>query len=479
MKKISNYIGGKLIPAQSGQFLDVYNPATGQPYAKVPASNDLDVDRAVAAAQSAFREWSATSLNQRHQHLTNIAQLIRDNLQDLATAESIDSGKTITRALSVEIPRSADNFEFFANAITQYSSASHNNDGNAINYTLQQPLGVVAGIAPWNLPLYLLSWKIAPALAAGNTVIAKPSEHTPMTAHLLSEICIEAGLPAGVLNVVHGEGPVIGPPLISDSRVKAISFTGSTRVGSEIASLAAPTFKKISLEMGGKNAGIIFSDCQYQEMLENTIWSTFGNQGEICLCTSRLLIQENIYDRFKSDFVEKAKNLLIGDPLNDNTQVGALISPTHQQKVTDYVKLAEREGGLILCGGRSVKPPGCKGGWFMAPTVIEGLPMDCKTNQEEIFGPVVTLIPFKDPEEAITLANQSDYGLSATIWTENLGRAHRLARSIEAGVVWINTWMLRDLRTAFGGMKNSGLGREGGRHALDFFTEPKNVCIKL
>ncbi len=477
MKQISNYINGELVPAKGAGYLPVYDPSTGELYAEAPASDVKDVELAYQAAAQAFPGWSGTSADERSAVLLRIADLIESNLEKLAQAESLDNGKPISLARSVDIPRSAANFRFFAKAITQFSSESHEMP-DAINYTLRQPLGVVGTISPWNLPLYLFTWKIAPALAAGNTVVAKPSEVTPMSAYLLSELCIEAGLPPGVLNVVHGDGIAVGAEITKHAGIKAISFTGSTRVGREIAQVAAPMFKKLSLEMGGKNPNLIFADCDYEKMLTTTVRSSFSNQGQICLCGSRIFVESSMYERFKTDFVERVSALTVGLPSAEDTDLGAIVSEAHYQKVLSYIDLAQQEGGSILTGGKAVHPLGSEGGWYIAPTVIEGLSHDCRTNQEEIFGPVVSIMPFTTEEEVLHYANDIPYGLSCTIWTEHLSRANRLAKNIEAGIVWINTWMLRDLRTPFGGMKYSGVGREGGLEALRFFTEPKNVCIQ-
>ncbi|MCL4144091.1 UNVERIFIED_CONTAM: hypothetical protein GTU68_015493 [Idotea baltica] len=480
MKQINNYIDGKIVPPSSGQYLDVYNPAKGQVYAQVASSKAADVEKAVEAASRAFSLWSVTSIDTRQRYLTKIADLIEEKLDALAHAESLDNGKPVKLARLVDIPRGAANFRFFAHAITQFSSESHEMvDVSAINYTLRHPLGVVGCISPWNLPLYLFTWKIAPALAAGNTVVAKPSEVTPMTAYLLSEICLEAGLPPGVLNIVHGLGPDVGEVMTKHPHIKAISFTGSTRVGGEIAKIAAPMFKKLSLEMGGKNPNIIFADCNYDKMLHTTISSSFANQGQICLCGSRIYVERPIYDRFKADFVTMAKSWKVGPPDQPDTKVGAIVSEAHYQKIKAYVKLAKKEGGTILSGGQSVHPEGHENGWYIEPTIIEGLSVSCRTNQEEIFGPVVTIMPFDTEDEVLSYANDVQYGLSATLWTQDVSRAHRMAAKIEAGIVWVNTWLLRDLRTPFGGVKNSGIGREGGFEALRFFTEPKNVCISF
>lgn len=476
MSVILNYINGRLHQAESKETLEVINPSNGMMYTSAPSSDKRDVDLAVEAARAAFPAWSALSIDERSRYMIKIADKIEEKLDKLAIAESIDNGKPVKLARAVDIPRGAANFRFFGNAITQFASESHDM-GTAINYTLRQPLGVVGCISPWNLPLYLFSWKIAPALAAGNTVVAKPSEVTPMTAFLLSEICIEVGLPAGVLNIIHGLGENVGAPLTAHPKVKAISFTGSTRVGGEIAKVAAPMFKKVSLEMGGKNPNIIFADCDYDKMLNTTLKSSFANQGQICLCGSRIYVERSIYDKFKTDFVAKAKALKVGNPLLPETNTGAIVSKLHYDKILSYIDIAKEEGGQILCGGKALHPEGLEEGLYIAPTIIEGLPNDCRTNQEEIFGPVVTIMSFDTEEEALSLANGTDYGLSATLWTNNLSRAHRFAKELEVGIVWVNTWLMRDLRTPFGGVKSSGVGREGGFDALKFFTEQKNVCI--
>ncbi len=480
MKVISNYINGELKQANNGEILDVYDPSRGIVYATAPNSDHTDVEEAIIASANAYDLWSGYSITKRSRILLKIADLIEEKKEMLAKAESLDNGKPEWLATMVDIPRASDNFRFFANAITQYSSETYDmSDVGALNYTLRQPLGVVATISPWNLPLYLFTWKIAPALAAGNTVIAKPSEVTPMTAFLLSEICIEAGLPAGVLNIVHGFGEKVGAVMTGHKKVKAISFTGSTRVGSEIAKVAAQNFKKVSLEMGGKNPNIIFADCDYDKMLKTTINSSFSNQGQICLCGSRILVERSIYDKFRNDFVAKVKEIKVGEPTDSSVKLGAVVSKGHMEKILSFIEIAKEEGGTILTGGERVMLEGeYKDGYYVRPTIIEGLDQHCRVNQEEIFGPVVSIMPFDTDEEALELANSTVYGLSATVWTENLSRAHKMARELDAGIVWVNTWLLRDLRTPFGGVKQSGVGREGGYHALNFFTEPKNICIK-
>jgi len=477
---IENYIGGELLPPASGTYLDNIDPATGEVYSHIPDSDERDVQRAVEAAKAAFPAWSMTPPEERFVVLMRLVALIERDLESLALAESIDNGKPVSLARAVDIPRAVANFRFYATAAMHTSNESHDTVGQAINYTLRQPVGVVGCISPWNLPLYLFTWKIAPAIAAGCTVVAKPSEVTPMTAYLLSKLCIEAGLPAGVLNIVHGSGPKVGSAIVSHKEVKAISFTGGTKTGEEIARTAAPMFKKLSLELGGKNPNIIFADCDYEEMLATTIRSSFSNQGEICLCGSRIFVERPLYEKFKTDFVERISKLKIGDPLEADTDVGAIVSRPHFDKIMSYIDLAQEEGGTILTGGELVKLDGrCSDGLFIQPTVIEGLTCDCRTNTEEIFGPVVTIMPFDTEEEALGYGNSVRYGLSATIWTQNLSRAHRVAAKLDAGIIWINCWLLRDLRTPFGGVKDSGMGREGGFEALRFFTEEKNVCVKV
>ena len=479
MEIIKNYIDGTLVEPKSGAYLDNFNPATGQVYSQIPDSAEEDVNDAVKAAKLAYPSWSKTAKETRSEILAKIAMLIEKNLDRLALAESMDNGKPVSLARQVDIPRAATNFNFFATAILHYSSESHAMENGVINYTLREPIGVAGCISPWNLPLYLFTWKIAPALAAGNTVVAKPSEVTPMTAFLLSELCIEAGLPAGVLNIVHGLGNKVGAAITTHPDIPMISFTGGTATGAQIAKEAAPMFKKLSLELGGKNPNIIFADCDFEKMLPVTLKSSFSNQGEICLCGSRIFIEKPLYEKFKTAFVEATEKLKVGDPQSADVDLGAIVSEEHMDKILSYIELAKEEGGSILAGGNRVSLSGeQEKGWYLEPTIIEGLGHECRTNQEEIFGPVVTLIPFDSEEEVIEMGNSTKYGLSATIWTKDLNTAHRVAENLHVGIVWINCWLLRDLRTPFGGTKSSGVGREGGFAALHFFTEPKNVCIK-
>ena len=479
MITILNYINGQFLPPVNGRYIDNIDPATGAVYGKIAASDNADVELAVQAAQKAFPVWSKTDIIERSRVLRKLADLILENIDELAAAESQDNGKPLTLATSVDIPRAARNFEFFSTAIQQFASESHANAGDNIHYTLRQPLGVVACISPWNLPLYLFTWKVAPALAAGNCVIAKPSEVTPYTAFLLAGLAQKAGFPDGVFNILQGDGPNAGAAMVAHPGVKAISFTGSTRAGKEIAAVAAPAFKKLSLELGGKNPVVIFDDCRYEHMLNETVRSAFSNQGQICLCGSRIYVQDTIYERFKGDFVARVRQLLVGDPKEVETKIGAVVSKQHLDKILYYLRVAEEEGGRILCGGKQIFPQGrCAEGYFVEPAVIEGLENHCRINQEEIFGPVVSLQPFTTEEEALKAANDTTYGLAAVIWTENLSRAHRMAEQLQSGLVWVNCWMERDLRTPFGGVKHSGVGREGGWEALRFFTEAKNVTIK-
>jgi aminomuconate-semialdehyde/2-hydroxymuconate-6-semialdehyde dehydrogenase len=479
MEKIQNLIGGEIVPPVSHRYIDNHNPATAQVYSLTPDSDEEDVARAAAAAERAYAAWSRATAEERCRLLLRLADLIERDLDKLALAESIDNGKPLWLARTVDIPRAARNFRFFATAMLHFASEAHAMNATALNYTLRGPIGVAGCICPWNLPLYLLTWKIAPALAAGNCVVAKPSELTPMTAYLLAQLSLEAGLPAGVLNIVHGYGQKVGAAIVSHPGIPVVTFTGGTKTGAEIAKAAAPRFKKLALEMGGKNPTIIFADANFDDMLSTTIRSAFSNQGEICLCGSRIFVEQPLYEKFRDAFVARARALSVGDPLLESTQLGALISRPHMEKVLSYLRLAPAEGGMILCGGEAVKPAGrCSNGWFVAPTVIEGLGINCRTNQEEIFGPVVSLMPFDNEDEVIAFADSTPYGLAAMVWTQNLSQAHRVAAGLHCGVVWINCWMLRDLRTPFGGTKQSGLGKEGGLEALRFFTEAKNVCVK-
>ena len=477
MLVLSHHIAGKAVQGSADHLLPVFEPATGKVHAQCPAGSAAEVAAAVEAAAGAFGSWSRLPASERAAWLHRLADALEARVEVFAYAEARDAGKPLALARDIEIPRAVANLRFFAAAATTFASESHHGQAG-LNYTLRQPLGVVGCISPWNLPLYLFTWKIAPALAAGNCVVGKPSEVTPVTAWMLGELAREIDFPAGVLNIVHGAGADAGQALVDHPGVRAISFTGSTAVGERIAASAAPRFRKLSLELGGKNPAIVFADAPREQLYETLLRASFQNAGQICLCSSRVLVERGFYEEFRDTFVERAAALVVGDPEDPRTEVGPLVSQAHFDKVLGCLDTARREGGRVLCGGGPVSLAGrCANGWFVAPTVIEGLGPDCRSNTEEIFGPVVTLQPFDDEEHAMALANAVPYGLATSVWTQHLGRAHRMAERVEAGIVWINCWMQRDLRTPFGGVKQSGIGREGGEEAMRFFTEPKNVCI--
>jgi len=477
--QIRNFIDGQFVEPIGAKYLDNIEPATGKPYSQVADSDARDVELAVAAAKKAFVNWSRMPAAERSKILLRIADLIERDLEKLASAESIDTGKPLSLARTLDIPRASSNFRFFATAILHTESEAHITDNVAFNYTLRQPRGIGGLISPWNLPLYLLSWKIAPAIAVGNTAIAKPSELTPMTACMLCEIAREVGLPNGVLNVVHGTGPNVGAAITAHPEINTISFTGGTVTGRKVAEACAPLFKKVSLELGGKNPNIIFADADLEAAIAGSVRSSFANQGQVCLCGSRVFVERSAYKDFVDRFIEKTSNLKIGDPLEAASDQGAIANKTQLDKIKFYVDLAQKEGGKIALGGGAPESLNerCRDGYFFQPTVITGLPVSCRTNREEIFGPVVTITPFDNEEEVINYANDCEYGLASSVWTQNLNRAHRVAERINTGTVWVNCWLVRDLRVPFGGMKASGVGREGGEEALRFFTEPKNVCI--
>lgn len=478
METILNFINGEFRAPSGCEYIDNVEPATGKVYSKIPNSGIEDIEQAVQAAEKAFPIWSKYSAEKRSEILLQISKGIEARMEEFVAAESRDNGKPLSLAARVDIPRAVSNFHFFATAIEHVSAESHSMEGLGINYTMRKPIGVVGCISPWNLPLYLFSWKIAPALAAGNCVVAKPSEITPFTAFLLSQVVKESDMPAGVLNIVHGLGQTAGDAIVKHPKIKAISFTGGTKTGAYISQTAGPMFKKLSLELGGKNPNIIFADCDFDEMLKTTVHSSFANQGQICLCGSRIFVERSIYEKFKTAFVERVSNLKVSYPSDPKAKMGAVVSKPHFDKILSYIELAKEEGGKILTGGNAVELDApYNEGYYIAPTVIEGLKYDCRTNQEEIFGPVVTITPFDTEEEVLMMANSTVYGLSATIWTNDLKKAHRTAENVQAGIVWINSWLVRDLRTPFGGVKASGVGREGGWEALRFFTEAKNVFI--
>ena len=480
MKKILNYINGEPCAPKSGQYIENVSPVNGQVYSLIPDSDATDVAAAVQSAKAAFPIWSGLTKQERHKHLMRLSEGIKARFEEFVEAESYDNGKPEWLARLVDIPRASTNLEFFATAALHYASELHDMDGTAINYTLRKPIGVVGCISPWNLPIYLFTWKIAPALAAGNTVVAKPSEVTPITAYLLGKVCEEIGFPKGVLNIVHGYGHKVGDAITRHPDTPVISFTGGTVTGAKVAEVAAPMFKKLSLELGGKNPNIVFADADFDLAVEMAVKASFSNQGQICLCGSRLFVERPIYDQFKAAFVEKTKVLKVGDPKLVDSSLGAVVSQSHMENILNRIELAKKEGGTILCGGKRVFLEGeLKNGFYVAPTIIEGLDYKCQTNQEEIFGPVVTITPFDSEKEVLEMANSTKYGLAGSIFTKDISKGHRVAAAIDSGIIWINTWLLRDLRIPFGGMKNSGVGREGGFKSLQFFTEEKNVCLKI
>jgi aminomuconate-semialdehyde/2-hydroxymuconate-6-semialdehyde dehydrogenase len=475
---INNFINGKFLGPDSKKYIDNLNPSNGRVFSKIADSNEKDVDLAIQAAQSAYLDWSKLLPEQRSQWLFKLAEKIKEKQIFLAQAETLDNGKPLSLALKVDIPRAAENFEFFAKFSKQNSSETFEMD-QATNYSSRNSLGVVVCISPWNLPLYLFTWKIAPAIAAGNTVVAKPSEITPYTAFLFSQILEEITFPKGVINIVHGTGSECGSFLTKDSRVKAISFTGSTNTGKQIYKNAVENFTKVSLEMGGKNPTIVFADCDFEKTVKETVRAAYTNQGQICLCGSRILVEASIYEKFKLALVDEIKKLKVGNPNDNETDQGAIVSQEHYDKILTYINLAKKEGGKVLIGGNPVKLKGeLEKGLFIEPTLIENLEYYCRTNQEEIFGPVATIMRFQEEAQVIAWANSTNYGLAGSIWSQDITKAKRIAEKIDSGLLWINCWMVRDLRTPFGGMKDSGVGREGGRYALEFFTEPKNICIQ-
>ena len=476
-----NVIDGQKSLPIGGGYISKMNPATGQELYKIPQSTEEDVNKAVEIAKRAWdKNWKHTSFEDRSQCLFRLANLLEGKLEEFAVAETNDTGKPVWLTRRVDIPRAIHNLRFFAGAILHQETGSHQM-ADAINYTIRKPLGVVALVTPWNLPLYLLTWKLGPALAMGNTIVAKPSEMTPTTATMLCELFEEAGFPHGVFNVIHGEGPSAGGPLVAHPLIKAVSFTGGTKTGEIVARTAAPQFKKLSLELGGKNSSVVFEDCNFQSTVAGVVRAGFLNQGQICLCGSRVLVQESIYERFVEGLVREIQKWKVGNPLDEQNKMGSLISFAHREKVEGYIQKARELNGTIRTGGQ--RPPNLQmpfaNGAFLEPTLMTDLSPTCSVSMEEIFGPVVVVHPFKDEEEAIQIANSVEYGLAASVWTTNIQRAHRVSARLDTGMVWVNTWLKRDLRVPFGGVKNSGVGREGGRMSLEFYSESQNICIQL
>ena len=477
MDDLHNYIGGQFLTHSGGQWMNNTEPATGSHICRIPLSDASDVDAAVDAARSAQPAWAALSHSERAGWLDRIADALEARYEDIAVLESRDTGKPISLARAVDAHRSVSNFRFFAGILREHEEEVFEMT-SATNYVVNKPVGVGALITPWNLPLYLLSWKVAPAIGMGNTVVCKPSELTPLTADLMMRVIDEVGLPAGVVNLVHGEGAGAGAPLVSHSDVDLVSFTGGTSTGEKVAASAAPAFKKLSLELGGKNASIVFADCDMDSTVAGVVRAGFLNQGQVCLCGSRVLVEDSAYAEFRDRFVDAVEAMRIGDPSEESTDLGALISEEHLAKVQGYVELAKQEGGVLLTGGTPCLPSGFEGGNWMAPTVIEGLSPDSRCSTEEIFGPVVTLHPFGSEDEAVAIANNTRYGLAGSVWTSDLDKGRRVSEAIDSWSVWVNTWLHRDLRVPFGGVKDSGVGREGGKWSLGFFSEAMNVCVK-
>ena len=472
-----NYISGKFIEPDTGEWLEDFSPATGEVIALVPKSGQNDINMAVDAAKKALPSWSSLTNIDRANWLDKIADKLETKYEEIARLESKDTGKPISLAREVDAYRSVKNFRFFADMIRNLDIEIFDME-DATNRVIYKPVGVGALITPWNLPLYLLSWKVAPAIGMGNTVVCKPSEMTPLTADLLMKTIDEIGLPKGVVNLVHGDGMGAGSPLVSHENVSLVSFTGGTSTGSIVAKSAASSFKKLSLELGGKNASIIFDDCDLENTVKGVVRSGFLNQGQVCLCGSRILVQEKIYDEFVEKFISEVESMKIGDPSDENTKLGALISPQHLSKIEEYIEIAKEEGGTILTGGYPNLSKEYENGNWISPTVIADLDVNSRCSTEEIFGPVVTIHKFTNEKEAIEISNNTRYGLAGSIWTNDLEKGNRVAESIHTGMIWINTWLHRDLRVPFGGVKDSGVGREGGRWSLSFFSEAMNICIK-
>ncbi|HEY9067093.1 MAG TPA: 5-carboxymethyl-2-hydroxymuconate semialdehyde dehydrogenase [Burkholderiaceae bacterium] len=475
--RIQHLIAGK--PVESTSYFETMDPATQDVLAEVAAGGEVEVHAAVAAAKAALPAWAGTPQKERARLMRKLGDLIAANVPELAETETRDCGQVIAQTGKQLVPRAADNFHFFAEVCTRMDGHTYPVDRTMLNYTLYQPVGVCALISPWNVPFMTATWKVAPCLALGNTAVLKMSELSPLTAARLGELALEAGIPPGVLNVVHGTGREAGEPLCRHPDVRAISFTGSTVTGNRIVQTAG--LKKFSMELGGKSPFVVFEDADVERALDAAIFMIFSNNGERCTAGSRILVQKNLYATFVDRFVARAKRLRVGDPLDESTIIGPMISPAHLAKVRSYIELGPTEGASLLCGGLATPnlPERVKRGNYVLPTVFADVDNRMRIAQEEIFGPVACLIPFSDEADAIRLANDIPYGLSSYVWTENLARAHRVAAAIEAGMCFVNSQNVRDLRQPFGGIKASGTGREGGTWSFEVFTEPKNVCVSI
>ena len=474
--RIEHLINGKPSPAK--EYFETVNPATQEVLAEVASGTARDVDLAVSAAKAAFPAWAATPALERAKLMRKLGELISRHVPELSDTETRDTGQTISQTRKQLVPRAADNFTYFAEMCTRVDGHTYPTDSH-LNYTLFQPVGVCALISPWNVPFMTATWKVAPCLAFGNTAVLKMSELSPLTATMLGQLAMEAGIPAGVLNIVHGFGRDAGEPLVAHPDVRAISFTGSTVTGNRIVQAAG--LKKFSMELGGKSPFVIFDDADFERALDAAVFMIFSNNGERCTAGSRILVQKSIYSKFAARFIDRARRLVVGNPLDEKTIIGPMISKGHLAKVRSYIELGEKEGATLAWGGLSAPtlPSELKQGNFVTPTVFVDVDNRMRIAQEEIFGPVACLIPFDDEADAIRQANDISYGLSSYVWTENTGRAHRVAAAIEAGMCFVNSQNVRDLRQPFGGTKASGVGREGGTWSYEAFLEPKNVCVSL
>lgn len=485
MKKVQHYINGKFIDSQCGEFFDNYNPATAELISKVALGREPEVNAAIAAAKAALTgEWGQMKLNDRIAMMYEIANEIDRRFDDFLEAECLDTGKPYSIARHIDIPRGAANFKVFADTMKSVADEAYRSDTpdgkKMLNYSMRKPKGVIGVISPWNLPLLLMTWKVGPAMACGNTVVVKPSQVTPTTTSLLGEVMSKVGVPNGAYNVVQGKGSITGNLITSHKDIDAITFTGETKTGEMIMDACSKGVRDVSLELGGKNPAVIFADCDIEKAISETARSVFANSGQVCLGTERVYVQRAIFDEFVNKLKEAGSKLKVGVQNDESVDMGPVVSAAHRDKVLEFYENAKKEGANVILGGGAPKMEGnLKNGFFVEPTIWTGLPETATVVKEEVFGPCCHIAPFDTEEEVIRMANDTKYGLAATVFTENLDRAHRVASQIDAGIVWINSWFLRDLRTPFGGMKGSGIGREGGHHSLEFYTELKNICIKM